>query len=33
MKMFDELLSASMDRPLVINSYAEVAPGVQSPLK
>lgn len=32
MRMFDELLSASMDRPLVINSYAEVAPGVQIPL-
>lgn len=32
MRMFDELLSASMDRPLVINSYAEIAPGVQIPL-
>lgn len=32
MRMFDELLSASMDRPLAITSYAEVAPGVQIPL-
>lgn len=32
MTMFNDLLSASMDRPLAIASYAEVAPGVQVPL-
>lgn len=32
MKMFYDLLTASMDRPIAIASYAEVAPGVQMPL-
>lgn len=32
MTMFNDLLSATMDRPLAIGSYAEVSPGVQIPV-